>query len=478
MKRYLLILSIMLLSAMQVAGSSNYVYKNPTGDEFPILAWYSIVPDAEQTLERYTELREAGFNITFPHFGSITQVQKALDICEQTKVKLLVMCGELNYNTAATVNTLKDHKALAGWFIGDEPSMAQFPAYGSLAAAIRENDSEHFIYGNLLPIFAKQEQLGIADGQTYLDYVKGYAADVNTGLLSYDMYPIRETASKPTYIAETYYENVETVRKVSEETGQPFWGFCLATAHGNYPVPTLQHLRIQAFVNLLHGAQCIQYFTYWTPLGTQWDFHNAPIDENGNKTNVYYRVQEMNAEIQNQAWVFLGSKVESVGYLSGYNIPSGCTALPSYPSMVRSVSMSSGNGVLMSHLSRGTKHFFIVMNHQLTTKAVRIRLQEGVKRVLKTGEVTDAGTTVKENLEAGDYVTFYWEETPTGIKQLVDEELKFGASVGNGSIRVHGGEADVYNIKGEFVGRTSSVLPVPKGMYVVKHAKRTIKLKV
>ncbi|MDE7396324.1 MAG: hypothetical protein K2M98_01210, partial [Muribaculum sp.] len=53
-------------------------YVNPVAPEFPILAWYSILPDSAQTPERYNELREAGFNISFSHFKTNEQIDTAL----------------------------------------------------------------------------------------------------------------------------------------------------------------------------------------------------------------------------------------------------------------------------------------------------------------------------------------------------------------------------------------------------------------
>ena len=42
--------------------SKPHVYTNPTGDEFPILAWFSLLGD-QVTAARYEEMAEAGFNM-------------------------------------------------------------------------------------------------------------------------------------------------------------------------------------------------------------------------------------------------------------------------------------------------------------------------------------------------------------------------------------------------------------------------------
>ena len=67
------VVAIVLLLCVKASPCAAFTYSNPTGDEFPILAWFSILPDEEQTPERYRELAEAGFNITFPHFSTLSQ---------------------------------------------------------------------------------------------------------------------------------------------------------------------------------------------------------------------------------------------------------------------------------------------------------------------------------------------------------------------------------------------------------------------
>ena len=77
----------LLTSLLLVAGLSmqaqvhRYAYKNPTEGEFPILAWFSILPESNLTPERYEEMRNAGFNISFSHFSTAEQLEKGLQAC-------------------------------------------------------------------------------------------------------------------------------------------------------------------------------------------------------------------------------------------------------------------------------------------------------------------------------------------------------------------------------------------------------------
>ena len=83
LKKLLFILSLLVATA---AYSSIPVYRNPVSPEFPILAWYSILPDSAQTRERYDELREAGFNISYSTFTGNKQIERALTAAEGSGV--------------------------------------------------------------------------------------------------------------------------------------------------------------------------------------------------------------------------------------------------------------------------------------------------------------------------------------------------------------------------------------------------------
>jgi hypothetical protein len=57
----------------------------------PILAWYSI-PAEHLSVERFQELKEAGFNINFSHIGSFDDAVKSLDCAQQAGVKVMFTC--------------------------------------------------------------------------------------------------------------------------------------------------------------------------------------------------------------------------------------------------------------------------------------------------------------------------------------------------------------------------------------------------
>ena len=445
---------------MQTTPCAAFTYSNPTGDEFPILAWFSILPDEEQTTARYRELADAGFNISFPHFSTMAQVRRALSAMNGTGVRLLVTCGELQSDSQNTIPYLRRHSLVCGYFIGDEPSVPGMAAYGQACANIRRYDNTKLVYGNLLPSYINPPDVG---AESYRDYVQKYIEIVNSGLLSFDNYPIVRSGSSDV-IRSGFYENLKIVREEAERVGWLFWAFALATAHGSYPVPTLAHLRLQIYSDLAFGAQGIQYFTYWTPLGTQWDFHNAPIDENGERTDVYYLVQQVNGVVQNLSWVFLGAKVKNVGFT--YDVPKGCDTYRSFPVEFRRLRCEQG--LLISELENGDRRFLVAVNHSVTTsKRVSVTVRPGrVKRILETGQEEDV---LMENymLEPGNMAVYELFDEDDAVT-APSAEVRPQVYADHGCICVKGGEAEVYTLDGTLLGRTAEVMPVPSGFYVVK----------
>lgn len=381
LKKLLFILSLLVATA---AYSSIHVYRNPVSPEFPILAWYSILPDSAQTRERYDELREAGFNMSYSTFTGNKQIERALAAAEGSGVKLIVGSAPLYSDTRATVDLFRDNDVVAGWFLRDEPVAAGFDDLGKFRDRIYDADSSRLMYLNLLPVMVPAEELGTVD---YEDYVERFVERVRLPLISYDFYPIvRDDSTGHVYWREPHFENLEIVSRVARRHNMPFWAFCLSTAHHPYPVPGDSHMRFEAFTALAYGAQGIQYFTYWQPASKRWDFHHAPIDETGKRTDVYYMVKNLNREIQALAPVFLGAEVDDVSFIG--RVPKGTKALEALPEGFESIT-TDGETLLVSQFHNGKNRYIMLVNadidHAQTVKAKR---RKGLHRYNPDGTTT------------------------------------------------------------------------------------------
>ena len=108
----MLIASVVCTRALPV----RHKYSNPASGEFPILGWYSIRGLENQTPERYREMRQCGFNLSFPLIDSLSEVKAALEASRGTGIKIIATSAELAENPESVIAQIGSHPQLAGYF--------------------------------------------------------------------------------------------------------------------------------------------------------------------------------------------------------------------------------------------------------------------------------------------------------------------------------------------------------------------------
>lgn len=381
--------------------------------EMPILAWIG-VPESETSIERFQELKESGININFSWYSSIEAAEKALDIAQKVGIKMQVSCPELKSDPEGTVRRLMKHQALAGYHLQDEPNAADFKALGDWAKRIQAIDKGHYVYINLFPTYASSSQLfpenyRLEPGKDiYTAHVEQLVKEVPVPFVSFDHYPVIEDKMGVKSLRPSYYKNLHIIAKVSSESDLPFWAFSLAVAHTPYPIPTIGEMKLQMYSNLAYGAQGLQYFTYWTPISTNWDFHSGPITAEGKRTVVYDRIKLINQEIQHRAGVFLNANLVWVAH-TGKHIPEETARLHKLPAPVKLLETSDG-GAIVSLLEKGSRQFMVVVNRDFQDPmSLTFAADESVKVVQKDGVLVPATAYAsKIEVDPGDAVIYTW----------------------------------------------------------------------
>ena len=373
-----------------------------TDEEIPIMAWFSI-PASETSPERYQELADAGFTHNLMIFTSLDQLERAMDMAHAVGVKMLLWYSRIGGETASTVERFKDHPAMWGYFVMDEPQYKDFADCAALSQKITALDDTHFCYVNLCPLWEQNYTWGAS---SYREYVSGAMEQIpNLKFISYDHYAVLLNADGRLALNAPWEENYRIVSEEAQKAGMPFWTFiCSIKWSPGIPKPSLNSMRWYAYTALAYGSQGIQYYTYEDDTNVNWGY--APYDySTRQKTETYYLAQELNKEIQNFAKVFLNAKVLEVRHTG---TPYDKYSLVEAPAVFKRFE-TGDTGALTSLLEKGDKMFFAVVNRDVNEKLiVKVEANKSVRQVTKRGTLRALSGLQTVYLEPGDILVYTW----------------------------------------------------------------------
>ncbi len=259
--------------------------------QFAIMAWGGSSSDPEQL----RLMKEAGLNISgFCRVEDLEKVRAAGLSCFVSDKRAngydwekLPPEAEIRKNAEALAREIGDNPAALGFYLRDEPHASLMPGLGRVAAILTEVMPGKWPYVNLFPYRVSPERLGTP---TYDAYVRMLADVIRQPFLSYDNYSLVGGE-----MLDSFYTNLEIIRRLSLETGKPFWNCVLANAHFNYMEPSDATFHLQAYATMAYGGRGIQYFTYFTPpIG---NYRLAAVDQFGNRTATWDMLRRINLEI-------------------------------------------------------------------------------------------------------------------------------------------------------------------------------------
>ena len=223
------------------------------------------------------------------------------------------------YNSFA--DSFADHPAIWGIDISDEPSAEQFSLLGSLVEDAKILFPNQFIYLNLFPIYASSEQLGT---DTYEEHIQTYVDEIDTDYISFDFYNIdlaNQKKMRANYFLMRHVENLRIVADACREKDLDMWVILQAGSEGlDEDFLTVKQLNSQLYSSLAFGAQVVN----WACWENCWFREDSNmINSNGERTPVYYAVQEVNSGIKMLSPVYMKYKntdtafVGNIDHLSG-----------------------------------------------------------------------------------------------------------------------------------------------------------------
>lgn len=193
------------------------------------------------------------------------------------------------YEKAAKI--FKDHPAIWGIDIGDEPSALDFPHLGEIYKKVGTLFPNQFPFLNLYPNYAsvaqntkekKINQLGTA---TYQEHIAQYLKNVPADYLCYDFYLYSVNVPQA-------YENLRMVADACLQANRSVWIVLQVNSNDEKKWITENQLRFQAYTAMAFGVESILWGCY-----TAGWWHNNVLDKKGNKTPQYDKLKRVNAEI-------------------------------------------------------------------------------------------------------------------------------------------------------------------------------------
>ena len=264
-------------------------------------------------------------------------------------------------------NCIKDYADYPGVYgiqLGDEPKYACLSAYSAVYKSLKRVCADHgydlFIQYNLNPLLYNKtvyEDYYPATSGTYSwdnyrysysrwwssrdrfadcvkrykQYIKDFLDAMAPDSITYDTYPLMESASGTNYVAQEFIPGLQIVAKEASNRGIKFYN--VTQAHENMNDGSNQHRYVTEsgakwLNNILlgMGVKGIAYYTYYTrseadSTGSEsYKDGSSFVDYNGNPTDLYYVMQDIIANDQKFAKTILQFKYLGSRYYKGSTV--------------------------------------------------------------------------------------------------------------------------------------------------------------
>lgn len=368
------------MSAEADTANDNMDYRDPAGNEFPIMAYYPTVRPGDDTEIPVTDcelkvLGECGFNIvygnpriwSFPLHTGVSGISFGLELDGRKSAgdfyKDLQDQNVIEHPVDGILHPRNTNISLIGF--NDQPSIADLGKISLNYRQVQELNLPLTPYVNVsVNGDASLDSIGDAAErlETYLSELRNLLSPV---MWSYDYYPVycnfrlsgnyssyedegaqRDLADSSTLVAgsEVYVNRLtflwlEIFMRRARETGIPFWYLGLSrefqslVGDGTKPTYILRrctgetYMRFAAFSALAYGAKGLSYWAYTANMNVDRQrtyFFNAPYcldmryPNNARPTELWGQLRKVNKEVQFFSHIFLGSRDHEVYHTGSY----------------------------------------------------------------------------------------------------------------------------------------------------------------
>ena len=377
-----LLFTLFLIAPLALPQAS-YHPKPVAPKDFAVMAWGGSPSDPEQL----RGMREAGLTISgFCRAEDLDRVRAAGLTCFVTDKRIhsdeslhLPPDADLRRDIAELKKQVGNDPAALGFFLRDEPNASMMPGLGRLAALLHEAMPDKWPYVNLFPYRVSPAVLGTGD---YDSYVRTLVETVHQPFLTYDNYSLVNGE-----MLDSFYTNLEIVRRLGLQTHTPFWNCILANSHFNYMEPSDATFNLQVYSTMAYGGRGIQYFTYFAPeIG---NYRLAAVDQFGHRTPTWEMLRRINNQIHALAPTLI--RLHSTGVYHYPDVPDQGKPL-SESRLIRSVELvqhhvraPAAGRILIGEFEDGEKRpYFLIVNKDLKNSfQFRIEVRQNGRKLIR-----------------------------------------------------------------------------------------------
>jgi len=288
--------------------------------------------------------------------------EKGLDVIVQSGNLQGMLTGSVDYNQAwlqHMCDDLSQYSSFRGLLMGDEPRIAQLSSYTSVTNALKLINPNMDLFTSCLPTYTNEEFLwadnNLSLAEKYSNYANAYGKLF--GEFTYDFYPFKHSYksilgikyNEKDYMRSDWFHNLTLAAanaKGSYDTGITVQSYAEEiNAKDHYRTVTQADVSFQVYSALAYGMKSINYFTY----GEHWDESvgtTSCMVYNGEKTDVYYAVQNVNNQIKAFDHVLLDFNWQGTVGITGDNTNGIMSYVDSYTSKRISDATASNDAII------------------------------------------------------------------------------------------------------------------------------------
>ncbi|UFU03650.1 discoidin domain-containing protein [Ruania suaedae] len=271
------------------------------GDDFAITVFWAPLPEYVND-EQYDYLADAGIDIvqasqlTATREVNLEMARLSHERGMQTIVQDQAATGSFTtwseQEAGEWAQTYTNVPGVGGFYLIDEPADAT--RYATAFNGIRDAAPEYYPHLNFFPYgyYGGADQNDAAM-RAWLDATAPHAID-EPDYLMYDLYPFLIEGTN----FEGLFTNLDTVREVGLEYDIKTAMYLQSVGiPGAYRRTNPTEITYEANLAMAYGYKQLSYFTWWTPTDRGEPFTDAIMTADGQPTDLYEPVQDLNAQI-------------------------------------------------------------------------------------------------------------------------------------------------------------------------------------